>query len=159
MTIRRVALIAAFALGVCTAPFTAEAQQAGSPAAPQMASPTAPQPGSAPEHIRTTQTFLKAWGNQRWDELRSTATDRVTVKVGSDVFTLDPAAQKSDVMLILPFRGMSTVRADGKVTGIKVEDMGLKVGGREMRGPGTINVKEEHGQFRITEVSAGSPQQ
>ena len=143
MTIRRTAFIATLALGICVAaPFAADAQQAA----------------PAPEHIRTTQAFLMAWGNQRWDELRTVAGDHVTVKLGTNVFTLEPAAQKSDVMLIFPFRGMSTVRTDGKVTGIKLDDLGLKVGDRETRGPGLINVKEVNGQFQVTDVSAGSPQ-
>src|SRR5207244_9389096 len=92
----------------------------------------------APQHVRTAHTFLMAWGNQRWDELRTVATEQVTVRVGDKVFTLEPAAQKSEVALVFPFRGLSTIRADGKVNGITVEDLGLKVGDREMRGQGQL---------------------
>src|SRR5438034_1003689 len=92
----------------------------------------------APQHVRTAHTFLMAWGNQRWDELRTVAAEQVTVRVGDKVFTLEPAAQKSEVALVFPFRGLSTIRADGKVNGITVEDLGLKVGDNEMRGPETI---------------------
>jgi len=139
MTIRRTAFIATLALGLwVAAAAAADAQQAG----------------AAPEHIRATQAFLMAWGNQRWDELRTIASDHVTVKLGTNVFTLDPAAQKSEVTLIFPFRGMSTVRTDGKVTGIRVDDLGLKVGEREIRGPGMINLQEVNGQFQVTAVSA-----
>lgn len=169
MTIRRTTFIATLALGICVTPFAADAQQATpapeQAAGAQQAAPApehatgAQQAASAPEHIRTTQAFLKAWGNQRWDELRAVTSDHVTVKLGTDVFTLEPAAQKSEVMLVFPFRGMSTVRTDGKVTGIKVDDIGLKVGDRETRGPGMINLQEVNGQFRITDVSAASPAQ
>ena len=76
------------------------------------------------------------------------------MKVGPGVYTLEPAAQKSDVQLSLPFRGLSTVRTDGKITGVKVDDMAIKVGDKEMRGPGTIDLKEENGAFRVTGVSA-----
>ena len=112
----------------------------------------------APQHVRTAHTFLMAWGNQRWDELRTVATEQVTVRVGDKVFTLEPAAQKSEVALVFPFRGLSTIRADGKVNGITVEDLGLKVGDNEMRGPGTIMLKEQDGgEFRVIGVSTGTP--
>ncbi|PYO20282.1 MAG: hypothetical protein DMD88_12490 [Candidatus Rokuibacteriota bacterium] len=112
----------------------------------------------APQHVRTAHTFLMAWGNQRWDELRTVAAEQVTVRVGDKVFTLEPAAQKSEVALVFPFRGLSTIRADGKVNGITVEDLGLKVGDNEMRGPGTIMLKEQDGgEFRVIGVSTGAP--
>jgi len=112
----------------------------------------------APQHVRTAHTFLMAWGNQRWDELRTVAAEQVTVRVGDKVFTLEPAAQKSEVALVFPFRGLSTIRADGKVNGITVEELGLKVGDNEMRGPGTIMLKEQDGgEFRVIGVSTGTP--
>ena len=112
----------------------------------------------APPHVRTAHTFLMAWGNQRWDELRTVAAEQVTVRVGDKVFTLEPAAQKSEVALVFPFRGLSTIRADGKVNGITVEELGLKVGDNEMRGPGTIMLQEQDGgEFRVIGVSTGTP--
>src|SRR2546425_13241795 len=75
----------------------------------------------APQHNRAAHTFLMAWGNQRWDELRAVAADQVTVRVGDKAFTLEPAKQKSEVSLVFPFRGLSTVRVDEKVKGITVD--------------------------------------
>src|SRR2546427_9511873 len=49
----------------------------------------------ASPHIQTALTFLTAWGNQRWDELKTVAAVQVTVKVGDKAFTLEPAAQKA----------------------------------------------------------------
>lgn len=112
----------------------------------------------APGHIRTAHTFLMAWGNQRWDELRTVAAERVTVSVGDRLFELELAAQKAEVILVLPFRGLSTVREGEKVTGITVEELGVKIGERETRGPGTIMLKEQDGAFRVTGVSTGAPQ-
>jgi hypothetical protein len=112
----------------------------------------------APQHIRTAHTFLMAWGNKRWDELRTVAAEQVTVRVGDRVFTLAPAAQKSEATLVFPFRGLSTVRVGENVKGITVEDMGVKVGDSEMRGQGTITLKEEDGNFRVIGVSTGGPQ-
>jgi hypothetical protein len=112
----------------------------------------------APPHIRTAQTFLMAWGNQRWDELRTVAGEKVTVQVGDKGFILDPAAQKSEVTLVFPFRGLSTVREGEKVKGITVEELGLKVGDSETRGAATLELTEKDGEFRVLGVSTAAPQ-
>jgi hypothetical protein len=109
-----------------------------------------------PQHIEATQTFLMTWGNQRWDELRTVTSDTVTVKVGPSAYMLEPGAQKSEVRLTLPFRGLSTVRTDGKITGVKVDELALKMGDTEMRGPGTIDLTEENGMFRVTGVTTSA---
>lgn len=110
----------------------------------------------APPHIQTAQTFLLAWGHQRWDELRSVSADQVTVRIGPEkTYTLEPMAQKSDVTLVFPFRGLSTVRVGEEVKGIAIEEMGLKVGDAETRGPGTITLEKTDGGFRVVGVSAG----
>jgi len=118
------------------------------PHAQQAAVPTRPQ------HIEATQTFLMMWGNQRWEELRAVSGDKITVKVGPSAYTLEPGAQKSDVRLTLPFRGLSTVRTDGKITAVKVEELALKMGDTEMRGPGTVELADDNGVFRVTGVTA-----
>jgi len=142
MRIGRAAVLLGLALGVYVAPLTTHAQQAAVAARPQ--------------HIETTQTFLMTWGHQRWEDLKSVTTDKVTVKVGPSAYTLEPGAPKSDVQLTLPFRGLTTVRTDGKITGVKVDEMVFKMGDREMRGPGTIDLTEENGMFRVTGVTAGA---
>ena len=76
------------------------------------------------------------------------------MKVGPSAYTLEPGAQKSDVRLTLPFRGLSTVRTDGKITAVKVEELALKMGDTEMRGPGTVELAEDNGMFRVTGVTA-----
>ncbi len=119
-----------------------------------MVSPSQAQTAGPPPHIQTAQTFLVAWAHQRWEDLKAVAADKVTVRVGDKSFTLEPAVEKSDVMMVVPFRGLSTVRVDGKVKGITVEEMGLKVGDDETRGPGTITLTEEdNGEFRVIGVS------
>ena len=140
MRIGRAAVVLGLALGVYAVPLPSHAQQAA----------VAPRP----QHIEATQTFLMNWGNQRWEELRTVTGDTVPVRVGAGEYTLDLAAQTSDVRLTLPFRGLSTVRTDGKITGVKVEDMALKMGDREMRGPGTIELTEDNGMFRVTGVTS-----
>lgn len=140
MKMGRMAVLVGLALGVHGAPLAAHAQQAAV--------------AMRPQHIEATQTFLLTWGTQRWDELRAVSGDTVTVKVGPSTYMLEPGAQKSDVRLTLPFRGLSTVRTDGKITGVKVDELALKMGDTEMRGPGTIDLAEDNGMFRVTGVTA-----
>ena len=137
------AMFVSLALSIAVAPLAAHAQQ----------------PAGPPPQIQTAQTFLMTWANQKWDDLKAVTADKVTVKVGPNVYTLEPAAQKSDVQLSLPFRGLSTIRADGKITGVKVEEMAFKLGDKEMRGPATVDLKEDNGAFRVTGVSAAGTQQ
>lgn len=117
-------------------PFVAGAQEAGTP--PQIAA---------------ARTFLMAWGHEKWDELQPVAADAVMVKVGDKVYTMEPGSKKSEVSMVFPFRRLSTVRTGETVKEITVEDLGIKVGDKEMRGPAVINVKELNGQFKITGVS------
>ena len=140
MTMGRAAIFVAFALGICVTPVAAHAQ-----------APTGPAP-----QIQATQTFLMTWGGQKWDEMKAVTADKVTVKVGPSVYTLDPGAQKSDVQLVLPFRGLSTVRSDGKITGVKVDDLAMKLGDKETHGPATVELKEDQGAFRVIGVTAES---
>ena len=142
MRMSRAAIFVILALGIYAAPPAALAQQAA----------VAPQP----QHIETTRTFLMTWGHQQWDNLRTVTNDKVTVKIGPSAYTLEPGAQKSDVQLTLPFRGLSTVRTDGKITGVKVDEMVVKMGDREMRGPATIDLAEDNGMFRVTGVTASA---
>jgi hypothetical protein len=144
MRMGRAAIFVAFALGICVVPVAAHAQ------APM---------GSAAPQIQTAQTFLMTWGGQKWDEMKAVTTDKVTVKVGTSAYTLEPAAQKSEIQLVLPFRGLSTVRADGKITGVKIDDLAMKLGDKEMHGPATVDLTEDNGVFRFTGITAGSTQQ
>ena len=140
MRMGRAAMFVSLALGICVAPLAAQAQQ----------------PAGPPPQIQATQTFLMTWSGQKWDELKAVTADTVTLKVGPGVYVLQPAAHKSDVQLTLPFRGLSTVRTDGKITGVKVDEMAFKMGDKEIRGPAMVDLKEENGAFRVTGVSAST---
>jgi hypothetical protein len=56
---------------------------------------------------------------------------------------------------MFPFRGLSTVRADGAVKGIAIQDLVLKVGDSEVRGSGTLTLQEQGGDLRVVGVSSG----
>jgi hypothetical protein len=138
MTMGRAAVFGmVFAVGMSVEPVAAHAQ-----------SPMGPAP-----QIQTAQTFLMTWSGQKWDEMKTVSADTVTVKLGPGVHTLQ------NVKLSLPFRGLSTLRADGKIIGVKVDELAIKVGDKEMRGPATVDMKEDNGVFRVTGVTAASPQQ
>jgi hypothetical protein len=102
--------------------------------------------------IETARTFLMAWGHEKWDELKTVAGDQITVRVGDKTYSLQPGAN-SEVKLVFPFRGLSTVRADGAVKSIAIQDLGIKVGDNEVRGSATLTLDEKDGSFRVVEVS------
>ena len=144
MRIRRSAIVLGLVVGVFAAPLAAGAQQAAVP--------------NQPAHIEAARTFLTTWGHQQWDDLRTVASDKVKVTLGAESYTLEPGAQKSDVRVTLPFRGLSTVRTDGKITGVTVEEMVFKVGDRETRGRAVVDLSEDNGAFRVTGVKVTSTQ-
>jgi hypothetical protein len=107
---------------------------------------------AAPAHIATAHAFLMAWGHEKWDDLRSVSADAVPVKLGDKVFNLEPAARKSEVAMQFPFRGLSTVRNGTEVKGVTVGELAVRIGDKELRGPATVMLKEEAGQFRVIGV-------
>ncbi|HKB25150.1 MAG TPA: hypothetical protein VKG64_08860 [Methylomirabilota bacterium] len=117
------------------------------------ASAVAQQP-AAPGPIEIAQTFLMAWGHERWDELKSVAGEQVTIRVGDKTYTLKPGSA-SEVKLVFPFSGLSTVRVDGAVKGVAIAVLAVKVGDNEVRGTGTLTFQEKDGGFKVVGVSTG----
>lgn len=107
----------------------------------------------APAHIQVAQEFLLGWGKGNWDAVKAHAAGKVTVKVGSTGYTLDPEAGKADVRLVLPFGGLSTVRVEGKVKGVTVDEITVRAGGAEKKGKGTLTLEEKDGKFTVTSVA------
>jgi hypothetical protein len=114
----------------------------------------AQQPAAAAEPIQLAQTFLTAWGHERWDELKTVAGEQVTIHAGGKTYTLQPGAA-SEVTLLFPFSGLSTVRVNGDVKGVAIEVLGVKVGENEVRGSGTLTYQEKDGAFKVIGVSIG----
>lgn len=73
------------------------------------------------------------------------------------MFSVYVADGKSEVALVFPFRGISSVRVEGKVRGATVDEIGLKIGDFETRTPGTVTLDEEDGTFRVIAVSVELP--
>lgn len=109
--------------------------------------------GEMPAHIQAAHEFLMAWGKGDWASAKAVAADPVQVKAGDKVFTLDLGSGKADVALSFPFRGISTVRVEGRVKGVTVDEITLKLGETEKRGKGTLTMEEKGGKFVVTGVA------
>jgi len=109
--------------------------------------------GEMPAHIQAAHVFLTAWGKGDWAAAKAVAAEKVQVKAGDKVFSLDLESGKAEVTLSFPFKGISTVRVEGKVKGVTVEEIGLKTGGTERRGKGTLTLEEKDGKFLVTGVA------
>jgi hypothetical protein len=103
-------------------------------------------------HIDAAVAFLKAWGKGRWDDAKTVAADKVPVKIGDKSYDVDVAGGKSDVKAVLPFRGLSTVREQGKVVAIAVSDLALRTDSAEKRGKARLTTEDKDGQVRVTAV-------
>jgi hypothetical protein len=110
-------------------------------------------PADMPPHIRAAYTFLIAWGKGEWNAAKAVAAENVVVKVGEKEFTLDLATGKAEATLVFPFKGLSTVRVEGKVKGVTVDEITLKAGETEKRGKGALTLEEKGGQFLVTGVA------
>src|SRR5207247_1081054 len=73
----------------------------------------AQQETTVPPYIEAVRSFLVGWGHESWDQMQAVGADSVSVSMGDKVFAVAPASRKSDIMIVFPFRGLSTVRADG----------------------------------------------
>jgi hypothetical protein len=107
----------------------------------------------APPHIQAVHEFLMSWGKGDWDALKAQTGGKVAVKVGGTEYTLDAEAKKADAQLVLPFRGLSSIREKGKVTGVAVDQVTLTAGGQEKQGKATVTLEEKDGKFTVTGVS------
>jgi len=107
----------------------------------------------APPHIQAVHEFLMSWGKGDWDAVKAQTGGKVAVKVGGTEYTLDAEAKKADAQLVLPFRGLSSIREKGKVTGVAVDQVTLTAGGQEKQGNATVTVEEKEGRFTVTGVA------
>jgi len=167
--VRNVAIV--FCLSFAAAAQQPAAQPAAEPAAAAQPAPAAEKPAAAPAapssapgsadqavsadgkmHLDAAIAFLKAWGKGRWDDAKPVAADKVPVKVGDKSYDVDVAGGKSDVKAVLPFRGLSTVREQGKVVGISVNELAIKTDAAEKRGKARLTTEDKDGQVRVTAV-------
>lgn len=107
----------------------------------------------ASTHIEAGLKFLMAWGKGNWEEMATVAGEKVTVNVGGKESTIDVAGKKAEATLVFPFKGLSSVRMEGKVKGVTVDEIAVKVGGEEKKGKGTLTLEEKDGKVTITKVS------
>ena len=107
----------------------------------------------APPHIQAVHEFLMSWGKGDWDAVKAQAGGKVTIRIGGTEYTLDAEAKKADAQLALPFRGLSSIREKGKVTGVTVDQVTVTAGGQEKTGKASVTLAEKDGQFTVTGVT------
>jgi hypothetical protein len=107
----------------------------------------------ASAHIEAGVKFLTAWGKGDWEGLATVAGEKVTVSVGGKESVIDVTGKKAEAMLVFPFKGLSAVRVEGKVKGVTVDDIAVKVGGEEKKGKGTLTLEEKNGKVMVTKVA------
>ena len=138
MRMQRAAVVFGLALGVYCAPLPAHGQQAAVP--------------TRPPHIEATQTFRDV-GTERWE---TCAPSPPTRSWSRSAELLRPPASCAEIRRAAhaAFPRAVDGSQDGKITGVKVDELALKRGDTEMRGPGTIELAEDNGMFRVTGVTA-----
>jgi len=103
--------------------------------------------------IKTSIQFLTAWGREKWDDLAQVAAGKVAVSVGGKDHAIDPEGRKAEAKLVLPFRGLSTVRDGGKVKAVAVNEITIRAGSDEKTGRATLALEEKDGSFRVAKVT------
>lgn len=107
----------------------------------------------APPHIQAVQEFLLGWGKGNWDAMKTQTGGKVTIKVGGTEYSLEVDAKKADAQLVLPFRGLSSIREKEKVTGVAVNQVTVTAGGQEKTGKAIVTLEEKDGRFTVTGVT------
>jgi hypothetical protein len=156
----------ALSLAALAIALPAAAQEAKPPPAAKEAQPppaakeAAPKEAKGPSedrpdwkaHVEAVQPFLKAWGKGKWEDAKAVAADKVEVKIGDKTYAIDVAGGKSDAKLVLPFRGLSSLREDGKMKGVAVNEMKVSAGGAEKSGKGKVMTDDSSGAVKVTSV-------
>lgn len=106
-----------------------------------------------PSQIQTVREFLLGWGKKDWDTVKVHSGGKVTVKVAGTDYILDAEGKQAGAELVLPFRGLSTVRVEGKVKGVTVDEITVKAGGSEKKGKGTVTLEEQGEAFKVVGVA------
>lgn len=109
----------------------------------------------AADQIEAAKKFLIGWGKGNWEDVAAVAAPTVKVSAGGKEATIDVAAKTADAVVVLPFRGLSTVRDAQtlKVTAVTVSEIVVKIGGEETKGQGTLTVEEKDGGFTVSAVA------
>jgi hypothetical protein len=102
--------------------------------------------------VETAAKFLVAWGKGNWAELATVAASRVSLRVDGKEFVIDVAARKTDATLILPFKGLSTVRTRDKITEVRVDDLAVATRGVQRKGKATLTLEEKDGKTVVVKV-------
>jgi hypothetical protein len=131
-------------------------------AAPPAATPAAAVPTAAPErpYVDAAIAFLKGLahtsrsgeaGDQGWSEAKANGADKVSLKVPGKDLEIDLAGKKSDAR-VLKFQKVSTLREGGKVKGVALENLELKIGEEAHAGKAVVLMDEKDGKWIVTAI-------
>jgi len=123
----------------------------GTTAEPTTAAPPTDRPDWK-AHVDAVTTFLKAWGHGKLEDAKAVAADKVDLKMGGKTYTIDVASGKADAKILLPFRGLSSIRDDGKMKGVAVNEIKVSAGGEEKTGKAKVMTDETGGTVKVTSV-------
>ena len=90
-------------------------------------------------------------GQQGWADAKDNAAEKVALKVAGKEMALDIAAQKSDARVI-KFQKVSTMRENGIVKGVTMDNVQLQVGDQPHSGKGTLHMEEKDGKWVVTSL-------
>ena len=90
-------------------------------------------------------------GQQGWAEARGNSAEKVTLKVAGKEMALDIGAQKSDARVV-KFQKISTMRENGIVKGVTLDNVQLQIGDQPHAGKGTLHMEEKDGKWIVTSV-------
>ena len=137
-------------------PAAAPAAAATAAAAPAAAAPAA----ESRPYVDAAVAFLKGLahsnrsgdaGDQGWAEAKDNAGEKVTLKIAGKEMALDLAARKSDARVI-KFQKISTLRADGTVKGVTLENVQTQIGSDAHSGKATLLMSEKDGKWVVDSV-------
>jgi glucose/arabinose dehydrogenase len=123
----------------------------GTAAEPTTAAPPTDRPDWK-AHVEAVTTFLKAWGHGKLEDAKALAADKVDLKMGGKTYTIDVASGKADAKILLPFRGLSSIREDGKMKGVAVNEIKVSAGGEEKTGKAKVMTDESGGAVKVTSI-------
>jgi hypothetical protein len=128
----------------------------------EAAKPAAAAPASADQrpYVDAAVAFMKGLahsnrsgdaGQQGWAEAKGNSAEKVTLKVAGKEIPLDIAAQKSDARVV-KFQKVSTMRENGVVKGVTMDNVQVQVADQPHAGKGTLHMEEKDGKWIVTSI-------
>lgn len=142
------------------APAAPAAEAAPAPAKAPAKDATPAPPDTARPCVGAALGFLKSFshtnrkgpeGAEAWDALRTTAADKVVLKIGGKDLVLDTVAGQSDAQLVR-FSKLSTWREGSEVKGVTLERAEFRTPEGQQQGHARISMSEKDGKWVVQSI-------